>query len=158
MPEAEKLRDMPAAKGAAAVWLAEGFTDHNAAAMILAGLGALLGHCFPVWLRFKGGKGVATFLGSVLGISAGLVLVLVVTWLVVVILFGYVGLASMAAAVAVAVAVAMRADSPRALLAFAVLAALLIIYTHRGNIERMARGCEARARRLWLFGLRRERG
>jgi acyl phosphate:glycerol-3-phosphate acyltransferase len=122
------------------------------------GLAVVIGHVYPVWYGFRGGKGVATFLGTVLGISAGLVLVMVVTWLMIVILFGYVGLASMVGAVAVAVAIATRAGSPRALLVFAVLAALLIIYTHRGNIERMAQGCEARARRLWLFGLRREKG
>src|SRR5580704_11881033 len=54
---------LDAAKGGMAVWLAARFTEHNASAMILAGLGALLGHCFPVWLGFRGGKGVATALG-----------------------------------------------------------------------------------------------
>jgi acyl phosphate:glycerol-3-phosphate acyltransferase len=135
-----------------------GELEPRALLVACCGLAVIIGHVYPVWYGFRGGKGVATFLGSVLGISAGLVLVMVVTWLVIVILFGYVGLASMAGAVAVAVALAMRAGSPRALLVFAVLAALLIIHTHRGNIERMAKGCEARARRLWLFGLRREKG
>lgn len=122
------------------------------------GLAVIIGHVYPVWYGFRGGKGVATFLGAVLGIDAGLVLVMVIAWLAVVILSGFVGLASMAGAAAVATAIALHAGSPRALLLFAILATLLIIYTHRGNIERMLGGREARARRLWLLGLRREQG
>ena len=70
-------------------------------------------------------------------------------------LFGYVGLASMLATLAVALFIAAGHFSPRApLLTFALLALLLIVYTHRGNIERMRTGTESRARRLWLFGRR----
>src|SRR5262250_3329203 len=54
---------LDAAKGAFAVWLASHYTNHGAAAMMLAGVAALFGHCFPIWLNFKGGKGVATALG-----------------------------------------------------------------------------------------------
>ena len=125
-------------------------------AVPLCGLCVMLGHVYPLFFGFRGGKGVATFVGVVLGISGWLALVLVVTFLVVVILFGYVSLGSMLAAVAVAVAVAVGHFTPRApLLTFAVLAALLIIYTHRSNIARMADGTESRARRLWLLGARR---
>jgi glycerol-3-phosphate acyltransferase PlsY len=85
-----------------------------------------------------------------------LVLVMALVWLTVVVLFGFVGLASMMSAVAVAVAIATGSWEPRApLLIFAILAALLIIFTHRANIARMRAGNESRARRLWLFGLRR---
>ena len=123
------------------------------------GLAVIVGHVYPLWYGFRGGKGVATFLGTVLGINAGLVLVMVITWLVVAILFGFVGLASMAGAGAVAVAIAVRYSSERApLLAFAVVAALLIVYTHRANIGRMLAGTESRAKRLWLLGLRRGPG
>jgi len=127
-------------------------------ALILAvcGLAVIVGHVYPLWYGFRGGKGVATFLGAVLGINAGLVLVMVLTWLLVVILSGFVGLASMAGAVAVALAIAARHSSERApLLAFGILAALLILYTHRANIGRMLAGTESRAKRLWLLGLRR---
>ena len=75
------------------------------------------------------------------------------TWISVVVLTGYVGLASIVGTVAVAIAVAAGHFEPRVpLLTFAVLAVLLILYTHRGNIARMRAGTESRARRLWLFG------
>ena len=123
------------------------------------GLAVIVGHVYPLWYGFRGGKGVATFLGTVLGINAGLVLVMVITWLVVVILFGFVGLASMAGAGAVAAAIAARYSRERApLLVFGVVAALLILYTHRANIGRMLAGTESRAKRLWLLGLRRGPG
>jgi acyl phosphate:glycerol-3-phosphate acyltransferase len=122
----------------------------------VCGLAVIVGHVYPLWYGFRGGKGVATFLGAVLGIDAGLALVMVLTWLVVVILSGFVGLASMAGAGAVAAAIAARNSSQRApLLVFGIVAALLILYTHRANIGRMLAGTESRARRLWLFGLRR---
>jgi acyl phosphate:glycerol-3-phosphate acyltransferase len=122
----------------------------------VCGLAVIVGHVYPLWYGFRGGKGVATFLGAVLGIDAGLALVMVLTWLVVVILSGFVGLASIAGAGAVAAAIAARNSSQRApLLVFGIVAALLILYTHRANIGRMLAGTESRARRLWLFGLRR---
>jgi glycerol-3-phosphate acyltransferase PlsY len=122
----------------------------------VCGLAVIVGHVYPLWYGFRGGKGVATFLGAVLGIDAGLALVMVLTWLVVVIVSGFVGLASMAGAGAVAAAIAARNSSQRApLLVFGIVAALLILYTHRANVGRMLAGTESRARRLWLFGLRR---
>jgi acyl phosphate:glycerol-3-phosphate acyltransferase len=122
----------------------------------VCGLAVIVGHVYPLWYGFRGGKGVATFLGAVLGIDAGLALAMVLTWLAVVILSGFVGLASMAGAGAVAAAIAARNSSQRApLLVFGIVAALLILYTHRANVGRMLAGTESRARRLWLFGLRR---
>ena len=71
----------------------------------------ILGHLYPVWFGFRGGKGVATFAGAVLGISGWLLLVFVLAWLASVILLGFVGFASMLGAVAVAIAIAVG-DSP----------------------------------------------
>jgi acyl phosphate:glycerol-3-phosphate acyltransferase len=128
----------------------------NAWVTAVCGLAVIIGHVYPVWYGLRGGKGVATFLGAVLGVSPTLVLVAAVVWLVMAILLGYVGLASMVAAAAVGAAIAVGTLSPRApLLAFGILAPLLIIYTHRGNIARMRAGKESRARRIWLFGSRR---
>jgi glycerol-3-phosphate acyltransferase PlsY len=132
--------------------------EMRALLLTACGLAVIVGHIYPLWYGFRGGKGVATFVGAVLGISPGLVLVMVLTWLVVVIVFGFVGLASMAGAGAVAAAIAAHHSSARfPLLAFGIPAALLIVYTHRANIARMLAGTESRAKRLWLFGLRRGR-
>lgn len=128
----------------------------NAWVTTVCGLAVIFGHVYPVWYGFRGGKGVATFLGAVLGVSPMLVLVAAVVWLVMAILLGYVGLASMVAAAAVGVGVVVGTLTPRTpLLAFGIFAPLLIIYTHRGNIARMRAGKESRARRIWLFGTRR---
>jgi glycerol-3-phosphate acyltransferase PlsY len=116
-------------------------------------LAVMLGHIYPVWFGFRGGKGVATLVGVLLGISGRLLLAFLGTFLVTVMLFGYVGLGSILGTIAVAVAVSVGHFPPRVpLLCFALAAALLVIYTHRGNIERMRRGTESRARRLWLLG------
>ena len=120
----------------------------------VCGIAVMLGHVYPLWYGFRGGKGVATLLGAVLGINAWLLLPMVLAWLTVVIAFGYVGLASILGAVALAVAVALtRGGTP--LLVFGILSVLLILYTHRANLARMRAGPEPRARRLWLFGTRR---
>jgi len=119
----------------------------------VCGLAVILGHVYPLWFGFRGGKGVATLVGAVLGIHPWLLLPMVLTWLAAVMLFGFVGLASMLSAFALAVAIALSVGSPRApLLTFGVLVALLIVFTHRSNIARMRAGTESRARRLWLFG------
>lgn len=121
----------------------------------VCGLAVILGHVYPLWFGFRGGKGVATLVGAVLGIHPWLLLPMVLTWLAAVMLFGFVGLASMLSAFALAVSIALSAGSPRApLLTFGVLVALLILFTHRSNIARMKAGTESRARRLWLFGSR----
>jgi acyl phosphate:glycerol-3-phosphate acyltransferase len=122
----------------------------------VCGIAVIVGHLYPVWFGFRGGKGVATLVGALLGISPLLLLVFVLTWLGAVILLGFVGLASMLGAVAVVLACAWR-DCPARmpLLVFAVTAAALILYTHRSNLARMKAGTEPRAKRLWLFGTRR---
>ena len=119
----------------------------------VCGLAVILGHVYPLWFGFRGGKGVATLVGAVLGIHPWLLLPMVLTWLAAVMLFGFVGLASMLSAFALAVSIAISAGSPRLpLLSLGILVALLILFTHRSNIARMRAGTESRARRLWLFG------
>lgn len=119
----------------------------------LCGVAVVLGHVYPLWYGFKGGKGVATLIGAVLGIAPMLLPPMLVVWVVVVVLTGYVGLASMLGAVTL-VAVAGRHGGHGPVLSFAVLVTLLIVFTHRSNIARMRAGTEHRARRLWLFASR----
>ncbi len=121
---------------------------------------ALLGHMFPPWLRFKGGKGVATGFGALLGIYPGLTFAAVaalVTWLLLLGLFRYVSLASMLAALVIPTFVAAHAalaeggsDGVRAalpmILATAAIAAL-VVYRHRSNIARLRRGEEPKVGR-----------
>ena len=113
----------------------------------------MLGHIYPIWYGFRGGKGVATLLGTVLGAVPRLLLPVLAVWLLTAMLSGYVGLASMLAAIALPV-LAGRGHVHGPLLLFAAGGALLIVFTHRGNIVRMRAGTEPRARRLWLFAPR----
>ncbi len=117
------------------------------------GFAAILGHCFPVWHGFRGGKGVATLVGAFAGFDAWLLLPLFATWLAVVMVTGFVGLASIAAALALPIYLLIRDGAVLgAEQCFAIACALLVIFTHRGNVRRMRAGQEPRARRLWLFG------
>ena len=119
------------------------------------GAAAMLGHVYPLWFEFRGGKAVATLIGAVLGMAPVLVLALVAVWLVVVLLTGFVGLASMVAAALLPLGMLWVPAGPRApAVAFGIFAAALIIFTHRGNIARMRGGREPRAQRLWLLGRR----
>jgi glycerol-3-phosphate acyltransferase PlsY len=120
---------------------------------VSCGFAAIVGHIYPVWHGFRGGKGVATLVGVLFGLDVFLLLAVLLTWLVMTLLFGFVGLASMVAAASVPVFVDIAGMQPHApLLAFGVAITLLVVFTHRTNIARMRAGREPRARRLWLFG------
>jgi len=135
-------------KGAAAVGIAGRVSHHDPAAMMSAGLAALIGHCFPVWLRFKGGKGVATALGVFLVEAplAGLAGLLV--FLLIVFSWRYVSLGSVAAAAAMPLLVhllwAPGHSPPLALTLGTFLAFALIVFQHRGNLRRLLNGSEPR--------------
>ena len=125
-----------------------------AIAGILGGLACILGHNFPVWLRFRGGKGVATTVGVLLGLMPAAFAVAAVVWIVSFFVSRYVSLASLlaAAVLPVAVWVLTRNDGPAAgfhapLFWFAVIAAALIFWRHRANIGRLLNGTEARFNR-----------
>ena len=111
----------------------------------------ILGHVYPVWFDFRGGKGAATVVGAVTTLHAWALIPLLVTWVLVIALTGFVGLASMLAGVSLVAAVWLVAPDDKPFLLFAILAAAFIVYTHRSNIQRMRAGTENRARRLWLL-------
>jgi glycerol-3-phosphate acyltransferase PlsY len=108
----------------------------------IAGFGALLGHLFPVWLGFKGGKGVATYLGVLIGLAWKVALVFAAVWLVMAFLLRYSSLAALTACVIVPVALYVLGQSEFAL-AFLVMSAL-VFYKHRANIERLMAGTESK--------------
>lgn len=113
---------------------------------------AILGHVYPVWHEFRGGKGAATLVGTLLGLNPALLLPVIAVWLLTVMITGYVGLATMCASAALPVYVCLTESPPPApLVTFTVGVALLVMFTHRGNVARMLRGNENRARRLWLL-------
>lgn len=134
--------------GPGTTWLAVG-----------CGFAAVLGHVYPVFHGFRGGKGVATLLGTLLAVSPPLLAGVLGVWLVMMMLFGMVGLGSIMASAALPVLawVGVRngwldADGLGPLLGFGVACALLVLWTHRANLARMRAGTEPRAKRLWLLG------
>jgi len=125
------------AKGAAAVLLARQFGPEAA---MIAGAAALLGHLFPVWLGFRGGKGVATGLGVWLALAWPVGLAACATWLVVAALARYSSLASLIAIAIAPLYALVLADRERA--ALGALLAILIVLRHHENIRRLVSGRE----------------
>jgi glycerol-3-phosphate acyltransferase PlsY len=111
----------------------------------------IVGHVYPVWFDFRGGKGAATVVGVVAALELRLLLPLLLSWIVVLLLSGFVGLATMLATVALAVAVMVLEPNNLPLCTFCGAVAVFVIFTHRSNIARMRAGKENRVRRLWLF-------
>jgi glycerol-3-phosphate acyltransferase PlsY len=133
-------------KGAAAVWLAARLSGESATWMMIAALAALLGHCFPIWLKFRGGKGVATAAGAFLVLCAPALLGSIILFLLVIFFWRYVSLASIAAAASMPLLIYLLwapGHAPPPVVTFGALAAAaLIIYKHDGNIQRLVQGEE----------------
>jgi glycerol-3-phosphate acyltransferase PlsY len=118
---------------------------------VACGFAVIIGHVYPVWFDFRGGKGAATVVGVVAAIDFRLLIPLLLSWFVVLLLTGYVSLATMLSTVVLAVAVYVFEPNDVPLFVFCAAVAAFVIYTHRSNIARLRAGKESRAKRLWLF-------
>jgi len=127
------------AKGAAAVLLADWLLPGTA---VLAGLGAFFGHCYPVWLRFRGGKGVATLMGIVVALHWPSGLVYAAVWLGLLATLRISSLAGITAAISAPVSAAFWGRIDLVLLFLAL--ALAVLWKHRDNIDRLLSGTEPR--------------
>ena len=130
-------------KAALAVLLA-GWAFKSAEAAAIAGGAAFLGHCFPVWLRFKGGKGVATFFGALIAIAWPAGLLAGATWIVMAAVFRMSSLAALTAAALAPLYVFLTGQTPEAKLYMAAFMAVLIFIRHHENIGRLLKGQEPR--------------
>jgi acyl phosphate:glycerol-3-phosphate acyltransferase len=133
-------------KGYVAVWLAGRYTESSATWMMLAGLAVLAGHCFPVWLKFKGGKGVGPALGVFLALCAPAALLALFVFIVVTAYWKYVSLGSIAAAASMPLLIyflwAPHHAPPAAIIFGTMAATFLVIYKHDANIQRLVEGVE----------------
>lgn len=142
-------------KGALAAWLGlrfgpaqEPFPAHALA--YATAFAATLGHVWPLWHGFRGGKGVGTLLGGLLVLWPGAMPWLLSVWILVLVTSGYVGLASVIA-VACVVPLAWLGEADNTRRSFACAAALLVLFTHRGNLQRLRAGSESRFERIRLL-------
>jgi glycerol-3-phosphate acyltransferase PlsY len=133
---------LDAAKGCLAVVVAKSVSGDDWV-IAIAAIAALVGHIFPVWLGFRGGKGVATGVGIFLVLAPLALLCAAVVFVAIVLLTRYVSLGSIAAAILIPVLVWVQSDS-RPLLVAALVGAALIVFAHRGNIQRLLSGTESR--------------
>src|ERR1039457_4991693 len=129
-----------ALKSTAAVLLTAHYATPDAA--LIAGLGAFLGHLFPVWLKFKGGKGVAVYIGLLIGLYWPAALIFIAIWLAVAALSRYSSLAALVASALIPLAL-WGLGQPSAAALFLLLSALLWIM-HRANIARLLQGSEGK--------------
>lgn len=126
-------------KGAAAVWITQALWPGHE---LIAAAAAFVGHCYPVWLRFRGGKGVATLMGIVLALNWPSGLVFAVVWLGLLATLRISSVAGMAAAISAPVSAALMDRFDLVLLLVAL--ALIVLWKHRENIERLMAGTEPR--------------
>jgi glycerol-3-phosphate acyltransferase PlsY len=147
---------LDAAKGSVAVVLAARVTNESALWMMIAGFLALIGHCFPLWLRFKGGKGVATAAGVFLALCPLAMLGALLLFILVATFWRFVSLGSIAAAAAIPLLMYVLwapGHAPPHVVTFGSLAiALLVIYKHDANIQRLVEGEEPK----FSFGKKKE--
>ncbi len=139
-------------KGALAAWVGMRFADAGSVAWLAyaTAFAAAIGHVWPIWHGFRGGKGAATVIGGIAVLWPAVVPVLFAVWVCVLILSGYVGLGTILTGLSFA-ALALATDADGTLRIFAVAAALLLLFTHRANIARLRAGTESRFEKARLL-------
>lgn len=135
---------LDACKGSAAVFLALLVFPAQSYLPAYAAFFVVLGHIFPVWLKFRGGKGVATSMGAFLLLAPKAVLIVIAIFMLLVVLFRYISLASMIAVMLFPMLVWMFHTSGAVLVFAAVMTAALVLLKHRTNMQRLATGTEPR--------------
>lgn len=130
------------AKAFVAVWLASAATRGYQPAIAAAIVGSMLGHCYPVYLRFKGGKAVACYIGAFLFAAPLTVLAGAVVFIAAVAVSRFISVGSIAGAIAFPILLAVISHPSDAVLVASVLGSILIIWRHRGNIQRLRTGTE----------------
>jgi glycerol-3-phosphate acyltransferase PlsY len=138
-------------KGALAVWLAQRFGGGLPWLPFAAAIAAVVGHVWPVFHGFRGGKGAATLVGSLVFLWPLAVPVLIGSWALVLFATGYVGLSTILAAASLVPLALLTGAGPLAL-GFAALIAVFILFTHRSNVARMRAGVEPRQDKVRLWG------
>jgi len=127
--------------GVSRVWLA-----------LCCGGAAVVGHVWPMWHEFRGGKGAATLVGTLTVLAPNLILPVLLVWALVLVLFGYVGLATITAAVSAPVYLALtRLPQDQPLFIYCAVMAIYLVFSHRSNLQRMRDGTENRNTRLMMF-------
>tara|TARA_B110000116_G_scaffold271306_1_gene291683 strand:- start:979 stop:1596 length:618 start_codon:yes stop_codon:yes gene_type:complete len=141
-------------KGFLPVYFFVYFIDVNISlAQICFGIAAVVGHVFPIYYSFKGGKGAGTLMGVVLAIFPESIPFIFLVWLVILIFTGYVGLSTMCAGVTLVIITAIK--YPESLFSefgyFTIGVAFFLFYTHRMNIQRMLKGTENQFKKIMIF-------
>lgn len=142
VPLAVTAMMLDAMKGAVAVLIAQRLTE-GPATPVAAGLAAIIGHVYPVWLQFRGGRGVATAAGVFAVLTPLALAIAAVAFVLAVFVTRYISVGSVTAALTLAAA-AVIDDPPNAVVAGAIVAALVIVHRHRANLARLVAGTEPR--------------
>lgn len=119
--------------------------------LVCCATAVVVGHVYPVWHEFRGGKGAATLLGTLAVVAPVALVPVVAVWVLTVMVTGFVGLGTMLGAATLPIYFVVTAPGRLPLVVFGVVMAAFIVFTHRANVERMRAGNEHRARRLWLL-------
>ncbi len=128
------------------------FQIGHEALVLCCACAVVMGHVWPIWHQFRGGKGAATLIGTYLAMSPFLVVIMLAVFVITLTLFGFVGLATMIAGLGVAVFLLFKGTSyTDPLFIFSTLMAAYLIYTHRSNIQRLWNGTEPKNQKVMIF-------